>query len=82
MIFHRGILLLLTGCEMFVLLEPCEIHGFPLLVPCVFEILRRSIGSSKLTVFDQLSQSLLLVILEDSGAAPNIPDREVKILRL
>lgn len=48
MIFLASLLLLLIRPKVLVLLEPREIHGLPLLVPSLLEVLRGPISSGDL----------------------------------
>lgn len=81
MIFLASLLLLLIRPKMLVLLEPCEIHGLPLLVPSLLEVLRGPISSGDLRFPNQLFHSPILVVLEDGVATPDIPDGGIEIFR-
>ena len=82
MIFLASLLLLLIWPKMLVLLEPCEIHGLPLLVPSLLEIFRGSVSSGNLRFPNQLFHGPILLILEDGAPSPDIPDSGIQIIWL
>ncbi len=82
MIFLTGLLLLLIRPKMLMLLEPCEIHGLPLLVPSLLQVFRRPISSGDLRFPNQLFHSPILFVLEYGVASPDIPDGGIEIIWL
>jgi hypothetical protein len=67
---------------MLVLLEPCEIHRLPLLVPSLLQVLRGPISSGDLRFPNQLFHSPILFVLEDGVTSPDIPYGGIEIFRL
>jgi hypothetical protein len=82
MILSLCILLLLIWPQMLMLLEPCEVHGFPLFVPGLLQVLRGTISRCDLGVSSQLVNSSLFVVIEDSIASPDVTEGRVEVLRL